>query len=179
MPSFLPTKIHKTAGYPACVDLRELFEGEVYKTSLNRVINHLHNVYVNFSDGSFERISRPDIVTEQFFLTMPTVDAAIAEIELCNAIASHALGNIKDENIKIYLQKYLDSHCFVYQEINGRVRQSFKVGTGKRTGRDVQLYALDNGKCDSGGVFNAIQAYLFKRLEIRSGNNAEYRIVRL
>lgn len=184
MPSFLPRKrVRETAAFPvlAC-RLDELFEHGRYKPSVDRVISYIHKIYVGYSDGSYERVSRPETVTEQFYFAMPTLGAYLTEVELVNAIHAHALGNLTDENIKVYLQKYLEAHTFIYRWVDRTVRQFYKTENKNTwTGREVPLYRFEwlPLKLGSTCVLNAIQAWLYPRLEALSGNNAQYRTIKL
>lgn len=181
MPSLIPkTKaVIEYLPQPA-VDPKDVFSEPRYRATVQRVIAYLSRVYKTHSDGSFDRISRPGYVTEWFFVAMSTVDAYKTEVELVNAIRLHALGNLSDENIKVYLEKYLQSHIFVYREVNGGWVQEFKTGPSPRTSwREVPLFDVSFGKLRSGLVCNAIQAEIYVRLEQASGNNAKYSIDRI
>jgi hypothetical protein len=96
-----------------------------------------------------------------------------------NAIHSHALGNIDDENIKIYLKKYLDAHTFIYKEIKRAWTQEFKTGYSKRTGREVPLFYIHALDVEKRHVFNDIQVKFFLGLEKQAGNNAQFSISKL
>lgn len=108
------------------------------------------------------------MVTEVFDIAMPTRDAYVAEIELMNA-----LGNENSENIKVYLQKYLDTHTYVYGENFKRVKAGKLLPW---TGRDVSLYLLTGS---TSRVLNAIQLWLVTRIEAELGINAQYSISKL
>lgn len=172
MSRFLPKSARHV--YPECVDLKELFENEKYDVNVGKVISYLAKIHASHSDGSNERIFRENTVTEVFYVATPTRDAYIAEIEFCNA-----LGKENVENIKVYLQKYLDTHTYVYGENFKRVK------AGKLypwTGKDVGLYLLnrysDNARVSS-QVVNAIQLWFVTRIEAEMGINANYSIVKL
>lgn len=180
MPSFIPKKTQSVRSWPPYVDLDELFESEKYKPSLSRAVLYLYSVYVSHSDGSYERTGRPGVITEQFCLGMPTENAYLAEIELINGISSHALGNIDDENIKVYLKNYLDTHIFIYREAaKNKWVQEFKSGYSRRTGFDVPLFYVDGPQIAHRGVFNAIQLKLFLSFQQQAGNNAQFSISKL
>lgn len=166
MSRFLP-KSARTI-FPDCCDLAELFKTD----AAVRMIKYLAKIHTDHSDGSSKRIFRAGVVTEQFFIGMPTVDAYIAEIELCNAVWSLEK-NENSQNIKVYLQKYLDTHTFVYGENFKRV----KAGRlSSWTGRNVQLYLLTGS---TSRVLNAIQLWLVTRIEAELGINANYSISKL
>jgi hypothetical protein len=179
MPSFIPKKAQAPKDWPAYVDLDELFESEKYQRSVSRAIAYLFQIYASHSDGSYERTGRPGVITEQFCLGMPTEAAYLTEIELVNAISAHALGNIDDENIKVYLQKYLDAHIFIYKEVKKTWVQEFKIGYSKRTGNEVPLFYVDTPVIEKRHVFNGIQVKLFLDLERQAGNNAQFSISKL
>jgi hypothetical protein len=174
VPSFIPKKKYVARSWPEYVDLDALFESEKYRSSVSRAIAYLYQVHVGHSDGSYERTGRPGVITEQFCLGMPTEAAYLTEIELVNAIHGHALGNIDDENIKVYIKKYLDTHTFVYKEIKRNWTQEFKTGYSRRTGREVPLFYVHPG-----GVFNSIQLKLFLGFQKLAGNNAQLSISKL
>jgi hypothetical protein len=111
---------------------------------------------------------------------MATVDAHFAEIELCNGIAGHALGKIDDESIKVSLQKYLETHTYVFREIsrNEWVKE-IKTGYSRRTGRDVPLYYLNYGIAGQSSTFNAIQLEIFLLFQQRAGNASNYNVIGL
>lgn len=172
MPNFLPKTVYSRPEYPACVDLKELFENDKFAPSVNRTIAYLSRIHAGY--GSPVQYG---VITERFYLEMPTVDALISEIELMNAIWAHALGNIDDANIKVYIQKYLDTHIFVYQENSYEI----KSGASRYTGRDIDLYLFTflPRRFGSGFVLNAIQTWLLTKIEAKSGNNAKYSINKL
>lgn len=150
--------------YPPCVDLKVLFESD----RAAKLVKYLAPFYADHSDSSNERIFRENVITEVFDIAMPTRDAHIAEIELMNA-----LGNENSENIKIYLQKYLDTHTYVYGENYKRVKSGSLLPW---TGRDVDLYLLTGSVSR---VLNAIQLWLVTRIEAELGINAQYSISKL
>jgi hypothetical protein len=180
MPSLVPKTRAVVEMMPQlAVEPAEIFAEPRYAATVSRVIKFLHRVYLTHSDASFERISRPGVVTEQFFVAMPTVDAYKAEVDLLNAIRDHALGTITDENIKIYLQKYLESHCFVYRETDRGWLQEFKTGYSRRTSwREVPLFEVSYAD-GRGLIANAIACEIYTRLEEKSGTNVKYSISRL
>lgn len=179
MPSFLPKTVRVRQPVPECVDLKELFETDRFSPSVTRVINHLSRVHAGYgySNTSHSDLWQPGVINERFYLKMPTWDAFLSEIELMNAIHSHALGNIDDENIKVYLKKYLDTHIFIYKENTYEI----KSGESPFTGRAVDLYLFNWLPLRFGGncVLNAIQTWLYPRIEARNGNNAQYSISKL
>lgn len=150
--------------YPPCVDLSVLFASD----RAERLVKYLAPFYADHSDTSNERIFRENMVTEVFDIAMPTRDAYVAEIELMNA-----LGNENSENIKVYLQKYLDTHTYVYGENFKRVKAGKLLPW---TGRDVSLYLLTGS---TSRVLNAIQLWLVTRIEAELGINAQYSISKL
>lgn len=172
MANFVPKAFRKKQVFPACVDVAALFSEPRFAATVERVLSFLHRVYLASGDGSYERTGRPGVITEVFFVCMPTCDAYTAEIELCNAMWGFSLGELNEEKIKVYLNKYLDTHTFVYRETSkNEWTQEFKTGYSKRTGPSVPLYSLDYGKIGTGHVCNEIQVEILKRLEAKSGNN--------
>lgn len=172
MPSFLPKAFRTQQAYPACVDLDVLFSDVRSPAIVGRVTGYLQNVHAMCSDNSFERTGRPGIITEVFSVAMPSIDAYISEIELCNAMHDQALGKINDESVKVYLQKYLETHTFVYQQDQEKVwRQTIKSGASKKTGNEVPLFYLNYGEGNA-FVVNDVQKWLLPRIL----NNAEYSV---
>lgn len=163
MPKFLPRSARYV--YPDCVDLKVLFASD----RAERLAKYLAPFYADHSDCSNERIFRENMVTEVFDIAMPTRDAYVAEIELCNALGKEEV----DENIKVYLQKYLDTHTYVYGENFKRVKAGKLLPW---TGRDVDLYLLTGSVSR---VLNAIQLWLVTRIEAELGINAQYSISKL
>lgn len=175
---FVPKKFRKTHEYPECVDLQELFESEKYHISLKTVFDILLPIYQSFSDSSFERISRPNTVTEVFDVTMPTIAAYEAEIALCNAIRDRSLEQCAEFDLKRTLQRYLDTHIRVFEGTNQRI----KTGESPRTGPEVAIYELfviPRTLGTKNFILNAIQAWFVLRLEKLNGNNADYGITKL
>jgi hypothetical protein len=171
MPSFLPKPKDQYPGLRASVS--EIFSGEQFKASLDRVMSYLAKIYVSHSDGSFERTGRPGVITEQFVANMPSVAALASEIDLLNGIHDHSLGVISDEKVKVYLKKYLDTHTFVYWEAKpGQWICEFKAGKSPKTGREIALFYTDR-------VVNPIQLRILPILEAKAGNNVQHPITQL
>jgi hypothetical protein len=157
--------------------VKAIFTDARYRGTLDRVVKYIELLDREHSDRSYERVTRANVITEAFFIEMGTVDAYRSEVELMIAIRGHAAGEIADKSIKVYLQKYIEAHTFVYEYRDGLTRQRHKSGDGSRTRGDVPLYYLTRG-LDDGHVCNRIQAML--RIEItKLRGHASYRISRL
>lgn len=161
-------------------NLREIFTGQRYAATLSRVVKFLSDTDEKYSDRSFERVTRPGVITEAVFLEMPTVSAYAAEIELMIAIVAHAEGKVSDESIKVYLAKYIETHTFRYEPNGQLIRQVLKSGHKTRTGRDVPLFYLHRGVADldDAHVCNGIQA-CFRQEIAKFRGHASYSVSRL
>jgi len=175
--TFIPKKFRTVPVYPALlIEPETLFTDGRYADTVDRVIRYLHGLYVNYSDGSYERISRPNTITEQFVLCCSTIEAHSAEIDLCNAIYQHSLGRINDADMRQVLAQFIDTHIIVWANESW----AYKFGGPRRTGREVPLFSFwwlpirfdEKTNC----VVNSIQRFLYEKLETLSGNNAQYRI---
>jgi hypothetical protein len=72
--------------------LQDLFESEATRVTRERVINYLYEIYSKYSNRKHKDITRINIVTEEFFLAMPTMAAFTSESELVTAITMHSQG---------------------------------------------------------------------------------------
>lgn len=177
MPSLVPKQtLYQPPAPPVTpvADLKSLFEGTESAASVARVVAYIEKLHADYSDGSFERVSRPNMITEQFAILMPTEAAYQAEVELCNAIANHAARVFTDEDVKVYLDKYVNTHIFVYEK---EVR-TVKSGDPMRWQKDIDIYALyADGRCIA--VCNAIQMWLVYLIYKRASPDSKFKCVLL
>lgn len=166
MSRFLPKAVRFE--YPPCVDLKVLFAGD----RAAKLVKYLAPFYADHSDCSNDRIFRENTITEVFDIAMPTRSAHVAEIELMNTVWALEK-NENSENIKVYLQKYLDTHTYIYGENFKKVKAGSLLPW---TGRNVSLYLLTG---TVSRVLNAIQLWLVTRIEAELGINANYSISKL
>ena len=153
MPNLLPIK--STSPAP---DLAAVFDDSITTATVERVIKFLSPFYFEHSNKSFDERARPNFITEEFCLFMPTRAAWASELRLCEAILGHAAGK-SDKQIKAVLIEYLASHTFVYSDAGGFV----KSGEIDNWTHDVDLYYLEFE--NNSAVCNPVQAWLVKFLE--------------
>jgi hypothetical protein len=150
MPSLIPRKY--IAAQP--LNLDEVF-GERTAATRDRVITYISKIYREFANVPFEKRSGS---TEEFFLTMPTVAAWDTELQLCDAILKHSLAQITDEDIKVVLKNYLDTHTFIYKD---GIRELKSGNWHYWTGDSVELFYTK-----SSGPVNPIQYKLLELMAI-------------
>lgn len=168
----MPSLIPKTRTPDIEIDLEQIFTGDSTAATRTRVISALGWVYGKYSDRSREERLRPNVITEEFYISMPTQAAYAAEIALCEAILSHSSGAISDENIKTVIKEFIDAHLLVHQ--NG----SYEAKTGQFldwTGKTLPLFYISSGLA-FGMTGNMIQIELAKALEKAAGKERDYQI---
>lgn len=143
----------------SAIDLRETFENKATQGTVARVIRYLAPVYEKYTGRTFAEISRENTRTEEFFLQMPTGEAFADELRLCEAITAHAAGKITDAQIKAVLDRFIESHTFVYfNDSREPKRGDFE------TWATCDLVYLSETASGFGFVCNYVQAYLVKLL---------------
>lgn len=119
MPSLLPKTQIETAPE---IDLARVFGGDSMAT-VSRVVKYISQFYF-VAPKSFDDISRPNFIVEDFSLFMPTRTAWDSEIKLCEAILKHNSGAMSDDDIKAVLIEYLDAHTTVYHNGEARAKKA-------------------------------------------------------
>lgn len=142
------------AAAPA-LDLREVFASEKTKPTVERVVKYIGSFYKKFSNRPESERDSKFYSVEEFDLLMPTNRAYFDEIALCETILRHSRGLISDLDIKAVLDRYIESHLWVYKS---GVR-SPKVGADVWS--DCQLvYVYSPGNLNVGFNCNAVQSWL-------------------
>lgn len=154
MPSLIPkTRPRAELG----CSLEQLFTGSATEATTRRVLAYLSKVISDYSDGSFERVTRPNTITEQFYLLMPTVPAWETEEKLCEAILKHSRREMDDQAIRSVLEKFVEAHTFVYKE----GVQDVKKGEIFSRPKGIDLFYLSSEPGGPAASGNAIQLWLF------------------
>jgi hypothetical protein len=152
-----------------------VFFEATFAGTLERTISYLYRYYRDRSGYSFDDLSQPSVIVEEFCLFMPTQDAYRSDVELCTDIYLHALGLLKDQVMETLLKKYIEAHTFIYEGNSRRVKR----GEWNLT-QDVPLfYVWIEGETKTAGTCNAIQACLFRAFEKRKDGLKEFKWTRL
>lgn len=165
MPNFLPKNLTVS---PTVPDLAQVFGIE--SDSTKRTVKFISHYYEKESDKTFEQRTQKNIICEEFYLLMPTRQAWVDELALCEAIERHERKVINDDEIKAVLADYVASHTFLY--LNGE--RDVKRGVCEDWTADVPLYYLFADSHHFGAA-NPVQAWLLKLLETEK----QIRMVRL
>jgi len=138
MPSLLPSTIET----PDLIRLNEVFRSERTKATTERVLKYLGRVFDTASNRPEAERDHPFLIVEEFDLFMPTERAWLDELALCEAILHHADGRMTDLAIKDVLDRFIESHVYVYERGTRRP----KVGDWSRWAECelVHLYSPTN-----------------------------------
>lgn len=173
MPSLVPKQIYERVQIVRGIlglfeNADALFRSDRARPTIERVAKYLAHVYENFADGSFERVSRANTVTEQFFLFMPTQAAYLAEMTLIEAIAAHSHQRITDAALRRSLEQFIDTHIFVYSGFS----RTLKTGDWKKWAKTPLV--ICEWPTNTAGPCNFIQAWLWFLIEKRTKTDIEF-----
>lgn len=139
MPSLTPTIKRTLPPYDAAV-----FRDEACAATVARVERFLARFWTEDCMALSEEVrNHPFVEAHEYDPVVPTVTAYLAEIDLVNGIAAHAKGDMSDDEMKVILARYVDSHTYVYR---GGIR-TLKIGDGDPWPKRIPLVYLtaENG----------------------------------
>lgn len=156
MPSLFPKTRQQRNEAP---DVRRVFYSDECRPSLDRAARFIGSFEAQFSNRPFELLSTGAYV-EEFFLTMPTIAAWKAELELCAAIDQHSGNLISDDSLrKIIEKKYFFSHIFLYKNSSRETREGEWLPW-----IDTPLYYLTSPRQQTGNVIQTLLAIAIERV---------------
>jgi hypothetical protein len=126
-----------------------------------RVLNFLAHIQNNFGNLFLEK---KNLNGEEFFLTMPTISAFEQQIYLFEAILDHSHGKITDDQIRQFLNNFVEAHTVIWQNGIPSAKKGF-YGSWTTKLEMFQLVLIENGaKTDNCPIVNELQFVIIDQL---------------